>query len=50
MKVIIEAGTRGWYEIKFNGLDPVIFTEDTTVELEHYGGRFLNSQPDIRAS
>jgi len=50
MKVIIVAGTRGWYEMKFNGLDSVIFTEDTTVELEHYGGRFLNSQPDIRAS
>ena len=37
MRITIEAGTRGWFEVQFNGLDSVTFKRDTTVELERWG-------------
>jgi hypothetical protein len=36
MKVKIEAGTRGWFEVKFHGTDSVTFKRDTTVDVEPY--------------
>jgi hypothetical protein len=34
MKTTIRAGTMGWFEVKFNGIDSANFNEDTEVELE----------------
>jgi hypothetical protein len=36
MKVKIEAGTRGWFEVKFRGADSVTFKRDTTVDIERF--------------
>jgi hypothetical protein len=36
MKVKIEAGTRGWFEVKFRGADSVTFKRDTTVDVEAF--------------
>lgn len=37
MKTTIRAGTMGWFEVKFNGIDSANFNEDTEVELEVHG-------------
>ena len=36
MKVKIKAGTRGWYEVKFQGIDSVTFKCDIVVDVEPY--------------
>jgi hypothetical protein len=36
MKVTIEAGPRGWFEVKFQGTDSVTFKRDSTVDVESY--------------
>jgi hypothetical protein len=36
MKVTIEAGPRGWFEVKFQGTDSVTFKRDSTVDVEPY--------------
>jgi hypothetical protein len=36
MKVTITAGTRGWFEMKFQGTDSVTFKRDSIVDVESY--------------
>jgi hypothetical protein len=36
MKVKIKAGTRGWYEVKFQGINSVTFKCDIVVDVEPY--------------
>ena len=36
MKVKIEAGTRGWFEVKFQGTDSITFKHDSIVDVEPY--------------
>ena len=34
MRVKIEAGTRGWFEVNFQGTDSVTFNRDSIVDVE----------------
>jgi hypothetical protein len=36
MKVKIQAGTRGWYEVNFQGIDSLTFKCDMVVDVEPY--------------
>jgi hypothetical protein len=47
MRITIEAGTRGWFEVQFNGLDSLIFNQDTTVELERCGTYWYKTRGQI---
>ena len=57
MRITIEAGTRGWFEVQFNGLGSVIFNQDTTVNWNAAapigtkpGDRFPTFRQDTQAS
>ena len=47
MEVKIEAGTRGWFEVKFQGADSVTFDRDTTVDVEPFQTFWYKSKGQI---
>ena len=48
MKGKIEAGTRGWFEVKFHGADSVTFKRDTTVDVDLFQQFWYRTKGQIR--
>jgi hypothetical protein len=47
MKTTIQAGTMGWFEVKFNGTDSATFNEDTEVELERHSAWWYKTKGQV---